>query len=351
MDLHSAQALWDVETAWLNTAQYGLAPRASARALTDAVAVWRHGRGGPEAWGAASVLAKERFGRLVGVAGSEVTQGASVSQLLGPAGLAVPDGARVLAPEGEFTSNLYPWSVHADRGVKVSTVPLGELAASIDSSTWLVTFSLVQSATGEIAPVEEILAAARRHGALVCVDATQAVGWLPVEADRFDALVCACYKWLMAPRGLSFGYFSPRLRDRMRPVSAGPNATADIAASFYSDEMRLSETASRFDISPNWFAAVGGAASLGTVLDIGVERIHDHDVAMANRFREGLGLPPGDSAIVSVGLPDAGERLRAAGVWVSERAGQARLAFHVYTTTEHVDRAVAALRRSGTGVS
>ncbi|GLU49709.1 aminotransferase class V-fold PLP-dependent enzyme [Nocardiopsis ansamitocini] len=344
MDIETAQRLWDVKTVWLNTAQYGIPPRDAHQALSEAVGVWRHGLHGPEDWGDASVLARDRFAALVGAAPEDVVHGASTSQLLGPAGLAVPDGARVLAPEGEYTSNLYPWAVHGDRGVRLENVPMHALADAIDDDTWLVTFSLVHSATGEVAPVEEIHAAARSHDALVCVDATQGAGWLPVDATRFDALVCSCYKWLMAPRGIAFGYFSPRLRERMRPVAAGPSAAADIMGSFYADEMRLSRTASRFDISPSWFASVGAAASIATLLDVGVPTVNAHNVALANRFRAGVGLAPGNSAIVSVDRPDAGGRLRAAGVWVSERAGLVRLAFHVYTTDEDVDQALAALR-------
>jgi hypothetical protein len=43
----------------------------------------------------------------------------------------LPAGARVVVPEIEFTSNLFPWLVHADRGVTVDTVPLEKLADAI----------------------------------------------------------------------------------------------------------------------------------------------------------------------------------------------------------------------------
>ncbi|HEX9041646.1 MAG TPA: aminotransferase class V-fold PLP-dependent enzyme [Trebonia sp.] len=133
-----------------------------------------------------------------------------MSQLLAPVAAGLSEGARVLAPDIEFTSNLFPWLVHADRGVTVETVPPAKLAEAIDDRTTIVTFSLVQSATGEIARVDDIVTAARRHGSLVCVDATQAVGWLPVDATRFDVLVCSAYKWLAAPRGAAFAYLSRR---------------------------------------------------------------------------------------------------------------------------------------------
>lgn len=186
-----------------------------------------------------------------------------MSQLLAPVAAGLSEGARVLAPDIEFTSNLFPWLVHADRGVTVETVPPAKLAEAIDDRTTIVTFSLVQSATGEIARVDDIVTAARRHGSLVCVDATQAVGWLPVDATRFDVLVCSAYKWLAAPRGAAFAYLSPALRDRLRPLHAGWYAGEDARDSYYGPPLRLASSARRFDLSPAWFSYVGAAATPG----------------------------------------------------------------------------------------
>ncbi|RCV55906.1 aminotransferase class V-fold PLP-dependent enzyme [Marinitenerispora sediminis] len=345
MDLGSARQLWDVRSAWLNTAQYGIPPRPAHEALQAAVDTWRHGTGGPGAWGAATETARAAFAELVGAVPQDIVHGSATSQILGTVAAAVPDGARVVVPEVEFTSNLYPWLAQADRGVEVVTVPLAKLPDAIDARTWLVAFSLVQSAGGEVAPVADVLAAARQHGAMVSVDATQGLGWLPLDAADFDAVVCSCYKWLMAPRGIAFGYLSPRLRSVMRPNNAGPMAAADPMGAFYGPDMRLADGASRFDISPGWFAAVGAAASIWVLLDVGVERIQAHNVALANRFLAGLDLPPGESAIVSVDAPPGAlDRLAAEGIWVSERDGRLRVACHVYTTEEDVDRAAAALR-------
>ncbi|MFC3994950.1 aminotransferase class V-fold PLP-dependent enzyme [Nocardiopsis sediminis] len=343
MDIGTAQDLWKIDSVWLNTAQYGIPPRPAHEALSDAVATWRHGAGLPGPWGEAAESARRSFAALVGAAPEDIAQGATTSQLMGTLAASVPDGARVLVPEGEFTSAVFPWMAQADRGVRVQAVPLAELAGAVDGDTWLVVFSLVQSAGGELAPADAIVAAARRHGARVAVDATQAVGWLPVDATRYDALICSCYKWLMAPRGLAYGYLSPALRPLLRPGSAGPAAARDPLGSFYASEMTLADGAARFDISPNWFAGVTAARSMAVLLDIGVPRIRDHNVGLANRFRAALGLAPGDSAITSVEAHNAGERLRAADVVAAERAGRVRVSFHVYSTEEDADRAAEAL--------
>jgi selenocysteine lyase/cysteine desulfurase len=343
VELADAARLWDPEPGWLNTASYGLPPRPAWDALQAALADWREGRTSWEPWDESVGRARAAFARMTGATPDDIAVGATVSGLLAPVAAMLPAGARVVVPEIEFTSNLFPWLVHADRGVTVDTVPLDKLADAIGADTTLVAFSLVQSATGEIAPVDDILAAASGHGALVCVDATQACGWLPVRADRFDVMACAAYKWLMAPRGAALCYLAPGLRERMRPLQAGWYAGQDVHESYYGPPLRLVGSARRFDTSPAWFSFVGAAPAIELLNEIGIEAVQAHNVRLARRFLAGLGLPPPQSAIVSVARPGVAERLAAAGVRAATRAGQARLSFHLYTTEADVDRALDAL--------
>lgn len=336
--------LWDAEPGYLNTASYGLPPRRAWDALQAALADWRGGRTSWEGWAETGERARRSFARLVGAEVADVAIGSQVSSLVGLVAAAVPDGSRVLLPEIEFASNVFPWLVHADRGVEVVTVPSGRsLVDAIDERTDVVAYSSVQSATGEVTDPAAVHAAARAYGALTVVDATQAVGWLPTDARYADALACAAYKWLMAPRGAAFLVLAPELAERVKPLAAGWYAGEDVHASYYGPPLRLAKDARRFDVSPGWFDWVGAAASLDVVLDLGVEAVHAHDVRLANRFRAGLGLPPGDSAIVSTGWPDAAARLERADIRAATRAGSLRAAFHAYTTESDVDTAVAAL--------
>lgn len=343
MELTKAQKLWQPEPGWLNTASYGLPPEPAWVALQDALADWRVGRISWEGWGEAAERARAGFARLVGVAPADVAIGSTASQLLAPVAAALPPGATVVVPEVEFTSNLFPWLVQQERGVQVRMVPLAGLAGAIDAGTDLVAFSLVQSSDGTVAPYDEIVAAARAHDALVAVDATQACGWLPFDAGRADVVVVSAYKWLMAPRGTAFGYLAPALRERLRPDAAGWYAGQDPHASYYGPPLRLARDARRFDISPAWFSYVGAAPALELLAEIGLPAVRDYDVALANRFLAGLGRPPGDSAIVAVGVPGAEEKLARAGVRAAVRAGRVRASFHLYTTEEDVDRALDAL--------
>ncbi|MFD2080789.1 Selenocysteine lyase/Cysteine desulfurase [Actinopolymorpha cephalotaxi] len=344
MDLAAAQDLFDAEPGWLNTASFGLPPRPAWDALQEALAGWRHGTTGSQPWFDATQRAREAFARLVGAPAADVAIGSTTSGLLAPVAAALPAGSRVVVPDVEFTSNLFPWLVHADRGVEVVTVPVDELVQAVDRRTTVVAFSAVQSATGQVADFDRLVEVAHDAGALVVVDASQAAGWLPRDWTRADVVVASAYKWLMAPRGAAFGYFAPSVRERLRPIQAGWFAGDEVASSFYGPPLRLAPDARRFDISPAWFCYVGAAPALDLVLAVGVDRVHAHDVGLANRFREGLGLPPGDSAIVSVEVPRAEERLAAAGIRAGLRNGRVRVSFHLYSTEDDVERAVGALR-------
>ncbi|HZM75321.1 MAG TPA: aminotransferase class V-fold PLP-dependent enzyme [Candidatus Limnocylindrales bacterium] len=345
--------LWTVQPGWLNTASYGLPPVPAWEALQTSLADWCTGRTSWESWGDSVSAARQGFARLIGVAAADVAVGAQVSQMLAPVAAGVPSGATVLLPDVEFTSNVFPWAVHADRGVQMRAAPVEKLAEYIDPSVGVVAFSLVQSSNGEIAPYEEIVAAARAAGAWVIVDATQACGWLPFDGSLADAVVIGAYKWLMAPRGTGFIYLAPALRERLRPLMAGWFASDD---GYYGLPLRLAPGARAFDLSPAWHPWVGTAPAIEVVEMIGVQAIHDHNLGLANRFLEGLGLwdggsaggirmgrPGSNSAIVTVEVPGAEQKLARAGIRAAVRAGRLRASFHIYNTVSDVDDALEAL--------
>ncbi|HZC26308.1 MAG TPA: aminotransferase class V-fold PLP-dependent enzyme, partial [Actinopolymorphaceae bacterium] len=280
MDISAAQTLWDAAPGWLNTASYGLPPRTAWTALQAALDDWRCGRTSWEPWDASTDAARLAFAKLVGVPVGDVAVGSTVSGLVGPVAAALPAGAHVVVPEVEFTSNLFPWLVQATRGVEVRTVPAGRLADAVDRRTTVVAFSAVQSATGEVADYDGVVAAARAVGATVVVDATQATGWLQRDWSQADVVAVAAYKWLMAPRGAAFGYFSPAVRDKLTPSQAGWYAGDDVHASYYGPPLRLAHDARRFDISPAWFSFVGAAPALELLLEVGVDKVHAHDVGL-----------------------------------------------------------------------
>ena len=227
--------------------------------------------------------------------------------------------------------------------VVVETVPPDRLAEAIDARTDVVAFSAVQMSTGEVADMDGVVAAAAHHGAMTLLDATQACGWLPIDATRFGAVVCGAYKWLVSPRGTSLMAVDDAWLERIVPHSAGWYAGDDVHASYFGPPLRLASDARRLDTSPAWFSWVGTQPALELLNRIGVDTVHAHNVALANRFRAGLGLEPSNSAIVSADLPDGAGRLERAGIVAALRGGRLRVSWHVYNTERDVDAALGAL--------
>src|SRR5262245_18155738 len=148
------------------------------------LADWRVGRTTWEPWDEATQRSRASFARLIGVDADDLCVGAQASQVLAPVAVALA-GRRFLVPDIEFASNLYPWAVAGE----VRTVPVAQLADAVDANTDLVAFSLVQSSNGELADYANVVAAARAHGCLVVLDATQACGWLPFDGSLADVVV------------------------------------------------------------------------------------------------------------------------------------------------------------------
>ncbi|HUR86645.1 MAG TPA: aminotransferase class V-fold PLP-dependent enzyme [Solirubrobacteraceae bacterium] len=328
---------------YLNTASYGLPPRAGFEALQVALEARRAGSGIWQEWGEDAEGARAAFAQMVGVPATRVSIGATASEFVGLVAASLPDGARVLVPDVEFTSTLFPFLVQERRGVSVRTLPPSQLAEAIDARTDVIAFSAVQMSTGEVADIDAIVAAAAHHGATTVLDATQACGWMPVDAERFGAVVCGAYKWLMSPRGTAFMVVGEALQEAMVPHSAGWYAGEDVHSSYFGLPLRLASDARRYDTSPAWFSWVGCKPALELVNRIGVGAVYDHDVALANRFRAGLGMEPSDSAIVTVDLADAAQRLERAGIAAAVRGGRLRVSCHLYNTEADVDTALDAL--------
>ena len=111
---------------------------------------------------------------------------------------------------------------------------------------------------------------------------------------------------------------APELRDRIVPLAAGWDAGEHPWDTCYGIPLRLASDARRFDVSPAWLSWHAAAATLELFEAVWLGRIHEHNLALANRLRTGVGLEPGDSAIVSLDAAD--DAPRAAG----RRRGEGR---------------------------
>ena len=336
-------AFFDVQPGYLSAASCGVAPIPAVAAMLSDLELWRSGQVDPAGYDPVVAATRSAYARPVGGASEQVAIGSQTSALVANISASLPVGAEVLIAANDFTSVVYPFMVA--EGLRVRCVPLAELAGTIATDTTLVVFSLVQSATGEVADADAIVAAARVHGAATLVDLTQAAGVLPIDASRFDATVCHAYKWLCAPRGVAFLTLSPEFAARLRPVAAGWYAGDDPWHSIYGAELRLARDARRFDVSPAWQAFVGAQAAIELFARADLESVWAHACGLGDALCRGLGIPEQHQAIVTWADPDGSQvaRLTAAGLRVAGRAGRVRAAFHVWNTADDVRAVLRAL--------
>jgi selenocysteine lyase/cysteine desulfurase len=320
---------------YLDTATYGLPCPATLEAMARMVAEWTAGRARAMEYDDDVRRSREAFARLAGVPASRVAAAGQVSSFTALIAASLEPRSRVLLPEGEFTSVLFPFLARGDLDVRLA--PLDRLANHIEPGASLVAFSAVQSADGAVADRGSIEAAARACGARLLVDVTQSAGWAPIDAGSADYVVCGAYKWLLSPRGTAFLAGSEQALAELPALHAGWYAGEDPWQSIYGPPLRLASDARRLDLSPAWLCWVGTAPALELIERLGVEAIGRHDVGLAARLRAAAGVPENGSAIVSLPL-DA-----AACVRFSKRDGRARLSFHLYSDEQDLGRVLDAL--------
>lgn len=333
-------------TAYLDSASYGLPPRATVEALREAVEAWQAGTAWwLNDWDLQGEDCRAAFATLIGATSDEVALVPTVSVAVAAVAASLEAGDEVLVPAEEFTSGLFPFLVVAERrGVRVRHAPFRALAEAVGAETRLVATSLVRSQDGAVADLEPVLAAAEAHGARVLIDATHGVPFVPVapHMERIDYLICHGYKHLLCPRGA--GFFRVR-RDRLAdvpPIMANWRSGSPMYARSYGGGLDLAETAARFDVSLDWFAWVGARRSLDLLCRWQAEGAWDEPLALAADLAERLGLARPGSSIVSVAVTDLAAvqaALAEGGVRVSAPNGRIRLSTHVYTTPEQVERA------------
>ena len=342
MDLDQLRSAFAPDPGYLNTASVGVPPVAAVEAVEAVLGRWRAGQLSASDFDDDVRRSRTAWAAITGVDPATVAVGSTVSAFVGLIAAGLPDRARVLIAEGEFTSLLFPFLAHADRGVTVEELPLERLS-SFTGAADLVAVSSVQSADGRVADLAALRAAADAAGARLLVDTTQSCGWLPLDGAAFDYTVCGAYKWLLCPRGTAFLSVRPEAMEGLRPLAASWYAGEDIWSSIYGSPLRLAQDARRFDVSPAWFAWAGAVLPLELLAGADREQIRGHNVGLANRLLEGLGRPAQDSAIVTVDRPGAEQALGAAGVRTAVRNARIRASFHLYNDDADVDLAVRAL--------
>ena len=329
---------------YVAAASIGIPPARTVAALRADLDAWARADRDPQGYDEIIHRTRHSYARLVGIDVGRVAIGSQTSVQASLVASAVPEGAEVLVADHDFSSLVVPFAQRPNASIRA--VPVEALAESITDETFLIVFSLVQSATGFVADAAAIREAASRHGALTFCDTTQATGVLPVVAGDFDITVCHSYKWLCAPRGVCFLTVGQKADAVLRPTQGGWYAGDEVWQSCYGTDITLAPDARRFDVSPAWQAWVGAETSIGMFAELDIAEIWNRAAGLGELLCHELGLPAQRQAIVSWPDPDGSQlaRMSAAGIRISGRAGRARASFHLWNTEDDVAAILRAVR-------
>ncbi len=316
---------------------------------------------------------RARFARLLNASTDEIavttSVSAGVSSLL--SGLRHPEGRnKIVISDFEFPTigqithaqELVGKKVYHVAAASDATIPLDRLAETIDDETALVAITYVSFRNGTKTDIAEVIRIAHDAGALVLVDAFQAVGAIPIDVRELevDFLAGGTLKYLLGSAGLGFLYCREDLLPQIIPTQTGWFADEDI---FEMDvfDYSPSSTARKFESGtppiPNIYAGIAG---MDLMDEIGVAATERHVVRLADLLIDGLDrigakmVTPHDPAkrgpMIAVATTDESAMVGALAedhVLTTARDGNVRLSLHAYNSEEDIAAMVAGLEKHG----
>jgi cysteine desulfurase/selenocysteine lyase len=190
----------------------------------------------------------------------------------------------IVATEMEHHSNLVPWQMLVqEKDADLEFVPFDDEGRLIQDSfdvllrtrPKLVTFAAISNGIGTINPVAEMVARAHEAGALVLVDAAQAVPHEPVDVQEWDCdfLVFSGHKAL-GPPGSGALWARREILEQMPPFMGGGEMIREVHLrhTTYNDVPHKFEAG-----TPDVSAAIGLKAALDYLGDIGMEHVRAHE--------------------------------------------------------------------------
>jgi cysteine desulfurase/selenocysteine lyase len=329
--------------------------------------------------------ARERFAEWLGASeSSEViwTRGTteSINLVASTWGLdELRQGDEILLTTMEHHSNIVPWQLVAQRTGAVlryvemdeeGCLRLEELDTLLTDRTKLVAVTHVSNALGTINPLDRIIRAAHTRGAAVLVDGAQAVPHQKVDVGVLgaDFYAFSIHK-MCGPTGIGVLWAKKEILDQMSPYQGGGEMISVVGR----DVSSWAEVPHKFEAgTPNIAGAVGAAAAVGFMEEVGYDAIQAHERQLMDYALDRLGeiepleiFGPRDrslrSGVISFALGDAHPHdiatiLDSEGVAIRaghhcaqlvmkhlNQAATTRASFSMYNTTDDVDRLVAGL--------
>ncbi len=308
--------------------------------------------------------------QLIGANADEVTfiKNTSEGISLVANGLSFSSGDNIVTTHAEFPANIYPWQALQSRGVQLRMVmeeegriPLDRLIASIDNRTRLVTVSSVQFASGFRTDLAALGRACQEKGVLLFVDAIQSLGVMPLDVRTMpiDFLAADGHKWLLGPEGLGIFYVRKEIQGHLRPTCIGWLSMKD-ALNFDRYRFDFQDSIKRYDSGAYNLAGIYGlGGSLELILEIGIEQIHQHALALTDRMVTGLrergyrivsSRAKGEASAIVAFTSDLHDHdtiqrhlQQEHRLVIAVRCGRLRASPHFYNTPREIDQLVDAL--------
>ena len=205
-------------------------------------------------------------------------------------------GDEILLTELEHHSNIVPWQQAAARtGAVVKFLPIADdgrlrldvLDQFLTDRTRIVAVAAVSNVLGTINPLEPIIAAANRRGALVLVDAAQSVPHTrtDVQALGADFLVFSGHK-MLGPTGVGVLYGRRELLQAMPPFLGGGSMIHRVTTAGFEP----AELPAKFEAgTPPIVPAIGLGTAIDYLQQFGMDAITAHEHALCTQAHEVLG--------------------------------------------------------------
>lgn len=357
---------------FINSCSYGALSKSVRAAMTQYLDD-RDERGADwDTWVGKNEELRGSYARLLGAKTEEIAVTASASAGINAIASAFDfSGKRrkIIITDFEFPTAAQIWHAQALRGAEIihaktdgsgSYVPLEHLEKLIDEETALVCASYVCYRNGSRQDIAAIAKMAHEKGALMMVDAFQALGSFPINVKELDVdfLVGGVLKYLIGTAGVAMAYVREELVQQLTPTHTGWFAQADINAMAI-EANTPSPTASRFEAGtppvPNLYGALAG---LEIIHEVGTQAIRSHVLKLHEALIAGFDemgaqlVTPRDAenrgAMLAVKSSDDHglvAQLAADNIIVSCRDGNLRLSPHFYNDLSDVEAVVKALHK------
>ncbi|HEV6954892.1 MAG TPA: cysteine desulfurase [Promicromonospora sp.] len=221
-------------------------------------------------------------------------------------------GDEIVVTEAEHHANLVPWQeLCARTGAVLRWIPVGDdgrldltdLDTIVTERTKVLAFGHVSNVTGAIAPVETLVAAARRVGALTVLDACQSVPNLPVSFHELgvDFAAFSGHK-MLGPTGVGALYGRRELLEAMPPTLTGGSMVEVVTM----ESTTYAPPPQRFEAGTQMVAqAVGMGCAAQYLGELGMEGVLRHEQELAAEMLKIADIP----GVRVIGPLDTADRL------------------------------------------